>query len=126
MLVSAGRRVGVKCEWVAVAQRQHVQQLEAVINLGRRLSSKENVLQCGVGIRRVGGDAAHVVSHRCNHFRRQGTKNMAVAEVGKGNCSAASWRQQTRLRRIEKPSNSVFSSLQKEERERRQRWVQCC
>ncbi len=55
-------------------------QLEAVIKLGRRLASKENVLQNSVGIRRVGGDAAHGGLHCCNHFRQQGTKNMAVAE----------------------------------------------
>ncbi len=80
------------------------------------------MLHSGVGIRRVGGDAAHVVSHCCNHFRRQDRKTMAVAaevtvqlQVGDG---------------VEKPSDSVFSPEGGEgrgdETERWRRWVHCC
>ncbi len=68
-------------EQVTVAQRRHIQQLETVVNLGRRIVSNEDIFQRGLGIRRVWGNAARIVSNCSNHFQRQGTEIMAVAKL---------------------------------------------
>jgi hypothetical protein len=55
-------------ERMAATHWQHVQQLETNIYLGWGITRHKNVLEYGIGIRHIGGDAAHVVSHRSNHF----------------------------------------------------------